>query len=84
MGTIRTLQGYFRDDGCFIANGAVLEMPIKRRMIINIFYDDQEKDVQFAFKQRKKGIAGYADVVITDRNEPWPDEFADYTVRHAR
>jgi len=50
---IQAYQGYFEEDGRFIANNTVVKIPVKRRVIINILDDevndakvDSEKEIE--------------------------------------
>ena len=40
MEMIQTYQGYFQDDGRFIADGILVKLPAKRRAIVNIIDDE--------------------------------------------
>jgi len=37
---IQAYQGYFQEDGRFIANNRIIKIPINRRVIVNILEDE--------------------------------------------
>ena len=83
---IQTYQGYFQEDGSFIANGILVKPPTRRRAIINVLDDEitgsvetaqMESDLQQRIDEIKDILAGALaaeDNALTD--EDW-DEMAD-------
>ena len=42
---IKTYQGYFKEGGLFVADGSLIQIPARRRAIVNILEDEVVGDV---------------------------------------
>ncbi|MCL2249697.1 MAG: hypothetical protein FWC13_10555 [Oscillospiraceae bacterium] len=61
---IQTYQGYFVDDGQFIADGTSVRLPTRRRAVVNIFEDDiADSDVALVDSAREQKIARIQDAL---------------------
>ena len=76
---VKTYKGYFTEDGRFVADGAMVKLPVRRRAVVNIFDDEVTQDDNKTYLQdRVERIAqilaaalAAEDDVMTD--DDWDD-----------
>jgi len=49
---IKTYEGYFQEDGQFVADSQIIQLPIRRKIIVNILEEDVIEE--FNAKQKKQ------------------------------
>jgi len=67
---IKAYQGYFREDGRFIANNVTVKIPANRRVIINVLDDeiveDNKADERKGIEKRRKALKAITGIIPED------------------
>jgi hypothetical protein len=56
MKLIQTYQGYFQEDGRFVSENLAIQIPTKRRAIVNILVDEIIEDKTTASEKQKHAL----------------------------
>ena len=72
---IQTYQGYFEDDGRFISDNVVVNIPTMQKVILNILPDEPIPKKKITPQQQLEAIERFTKAMREIDDEPFDDEF---------
>ena len=72
---IQTYQGYFQEDGRFISDCIIVQMPVRRMTIINVLDEEINDGTIATSKKQKEALIRLYTGLKTIEDEPLDDEF---------
>ena len=77
---IQTYQGYFTEDGRFVHDGINIQLPTRRRAIVNVFLDETADEVtpQSDIALQKKERAAWLEEFWKLSSEASDEEMPDF------
>ena len=72
---VQTFQGYFQEDGRFISDNLLSQIPVMRKAIVNILVDEPIAEIKTDSQKQKEALQCLYDGLKEIDDEPFDEEF---------